>query len=316
MTHRERALCALHGGQPDFVPHYENEFQQTEEIFEGRTFFGRAGEPDRTGVSAREMNLHNARLRVDIAEKFDHSIIISSLTPGYHGRDFWEESEEQIIMLRDLVGSNILVLGGGDPTFAIPGSDMTEFVEKLYDDPQGLKDEAQRRVDEHLEQFERLHKAGAEGFILWSDYAFNSGPFLSPDMFAEFITPYLKQTIDGIRSMGCIAIKHTDGNLMPIIDQIVGCKPHALHSIDPMAGMDIREIKRLYGKDMCLIGNVHCAYMETGTPEQIRESAEYALTYGKPGGGFIFSTSNIVFRGMPLESYYLIHSIWKQMRSY
>lgn len=316
LTHRERAILALRGEQPDFVPHFEIEFQETARDFGGRTFFGLTGEPDRTGLTALDINLHNARLRVDIARRFDHSIVVSTFTPGCRGRTFEEESIEQIKMLRDLVGDELLVLGGGDPTYAIPGADMEAFVTSLFENPQLMKDEAQRRVDMALESFAAYRAAGAEGFVLWSDYAFNSGPFLSPGMFAEFITPYLKQTIDGIRALGCYAVKHTDGNLMPVIDQIIACRPHALHSLDPMAGMDIRTLKELYGRQVCLIGNVHCAFMQTGTPQQISESAEYAMTYGKPGGGYIFSTSNIVFKGMPLESYDLIHSIWKKHRNY
>jgi uroporphyrinogen decarboxylase len=316
MNHSERAKCALNLGQPDFVPHFEIEFQETADIFDGRTFFGIKDEPDRTGLKPREMNLHNAKLRVDIARRFEHSIIVSSFVPGNDGRTYFDESREQIEILRDLTGSEFLILGGGDPTFAIPGADMEKFVEGLYDYPQKMKEEAQKRVDKMLENFKQYRDAGAEGFVLWSDYAFNTGPFLSPSMFAEFITPYLKQTIEGIRSMGCYAIKHTDGNINPILEQIISCQPHGLHSIDPMAGMDIRQVKNLYGNKVCLIGNVHCAFMQSGTREQIADSAEYALKYAKPGGGYIFSTSNTVFKGMPIESYNLIHSIWMKNRDY
>ncbi|MDD5706104.1 MAG: uroporphyrinogen decarboxylase family protein [Kiritimatiellae bacterium] len=316
LTHRERARCALRGEQPDFVPHFEIEFQETGRDFGGRTLFGLPGEPDRTGLTALDISRHNARLRTDIAERFDHSMVVSTFTPRCPGRTFEEESIEQIKLLRDLVGDDRMVLGGGDPTYAIPGADMEQFVASLFEEPQRMKDEAQRRVDETLKSFAAYRDAGAEGFVLWSDYAFNSGPFLSPDMFAEFVTPYLKQTIDGIRALGCYAIKHTDGNIMPVIDQIISCRPHALHSLDPMAGMDIRLIKERYGRQVCLIGNVHCAYMQTGTPQQIRESAEYAMTHGKPGGGYIFSTSNCVFQGMPLKSYDLIHAIWEANRDY
>ena len=316
MNHRERAICALNCGQSDFVPHFEIEFQETARDFGGRTFYGLEGEPDRTGLTPRQINWYNAQLRADISVKFDHSVIVSTFTPGCPSRTFVEESCEQITMLRELVGSDILVLGGGDPTYAVPGADMMDFVISLYEKPQYMKDEAMRRVDQALEDFRAYKDAGAEGFVLWSDYAFNGGPFLSPGQFAEFITPYLRMTIEGIRSMGCYAIKHTDGNLMPVIDQILSCRPHALHSIDPMAGMDIREMKQKYGKELCLIGNVHCAYMQTGTREQIRESAEYALRYGKPVGGYIFSTSNVVFKGMPLDSYDLIHEIWMEQRNY
>ena len=103
---------------------------------------------------------------------------------------------------------------------------------------------------------------------------------------------------------------------MPILDQLVECGPHALHSIDPMAGVDIREVKRLVGDKVCLCGNVHCAAMQTGTEEDVIASAEYCLTYGKPHGGYIFCTSNVPFKGMPPERYRLILDVWKRMRDY
>ena len=127
---------------------------------------------------------------------------------------------------------------------------------------------------------------------LCRDYCFNAGPFLSPRQFAEFITPYLAQQVRAFREMGFYTIKHTDGNILPIIDQLVQANPHALHSLDPQAGIDIADIKRRYGKQICLIGNVHCGLMDTGTTEQVIESARYALKHGMPEGGYIFSTSN------------------------
>ena len=74
--------------------------------------------------------------------------------------------------------------------------------------------------------------------------------------------------------------------------------------------------KQRYGKLVCLIGNVNCALLQTGTDEEVKESAKYAITNGKPGGGYIFSTSNVIFKGMKLERYFLIHDIWKQHRNY
>ena len=51
--------------------------------------------------------------------------------------------------------------------------------------------------------------------------------------------------------------------------------------------------------------------MQDGTDEEIKDSARYALKKGMPGGGFIFSTSNCVYTGMPLRSYELILDVWK-----
>ena len=171
-------------------------------------------------------------------------------------------------------------------------------------------------ADHAIERNRRLAEAGFECFILCSDYCFNNGPFLSPAMFREFVQPYLYDIIDNIRKDSAFAIKHTDGNIMPILDQLVECRPHAIHSLDPMAGVDIREVKRLVGDKVCLCGNVHCAALQTGTREDVIRSAEYCLTYGKPGGGYIYCTSNVPFRGMPADRYDLVLEIWKKMRDY
>ena len=160
-----------------------------------------------------------------------------------------------------------------------------------------------------LDRAERLRGHGVDGFALCCDYCFNDGPFLSPTMFAEFVTPFLAELVAGYRQMGYYVIKHTDGQIMPILDQLVACRPHALHSLDPMAGVDIAEVKRLVGDRVCLIGNVNCALMQTGTDEEVRASAEYALRSGMPGGGSIFSTSNVAFKGLPLERYELIMQV-------
>ena len=43
---------------------------------------------------------------------------------------------------------------------------------------------------------------------------------------------------------------------------------------------------------------------------------EYCLKYGKPGGGYIYCTSNIPFKGLPLDRYRLVLDVWKKYRDY
>lgn len=186
----------------------------------------------------------------------------------------------------------------------------------LYEEPEKLHAQCRKMADDAIRRDVYLLEHGLDGFILCSDYCFNNGPFLSPQMFSEFIAPYLKDIISAIRAHGGYAIKHTDGNIMPILDQLVACGPHALHSLDPMAGVDIREVKQRYGRQIALCGNVHCAAMQTGTRQDVIDSAEYCLKYGKPGGGYIYCTSNIPFRGLPLDRYLLVLDIWKKHRDY
>ncbi|HUT23840.1 MAG TPA: uroporphyrinogen decarboxylase family protein [Sumerlaeia bacterium] len=317
MTHRERAITAITGGVPDYVPTFELVFHETERDFGGRTFFGTDFEPDPSGLSYADMVRYNARLYVDVARRWEHSIVFISGGLGRHDAPGRSSALDLAKEIRDLAGDEYLIMCHNDPTFGIPGgSDAMEFCTRLFERPREMHETAKRRVEQCEDFCDKALAAGLDGFILCADYCLNAGPFLSPAQFSEFVTPYLKRAITTFRERGAYVIKHTDGNIMPIIDDLVEAGPHALHSLDPMAGVDIREVKERYGDRVALCGNVHCAYLQSGTPEQIRESALYCLTHAKPGGGFVFATSNCVFRGMPIESYDLIHSLWMEHRDY
>jgi uroporphyrinogen decarboxylase len=185
------------------------------------------------------------------------------------------------------------------------------------DEPQAMKAEAAAMVNAALARAERLRAhGGLDGFALCADYCLNDGPFLSPLRFSEFVTPFLARLIQGYRDLGFYTIKHTDGNIMPILDQLVQARPHALHSLDPQAGVDIAVVKRLVGHQVCLIGNVNCGVLDTGTDEECAASVRYALRHGMPGYGYIFSTSNCIYTGMRLARYEAMLGIWRAEGNY
>lgn len=340
MTAAERAKCALELGKPDEIPTFELEFQLSPEFFGYELDDERLHEENLGKYSAKEIE----RFAYELADKYarvygtgtaydiggaalsgdeekdaqpglDYSII-PIYSPG------WDDPESPVTAafrkrLREHFGNTRLFGGHGDGTYSIPnGSAMYEFAYRIADVPEEVKAEAARRAKNAIERNKRQREAGLDVILMCADYCYNSGPFMSPAMFDEFIIPYLAEIIAAARKDGLYTIKHTDGNIMPILSRLVECRPHALHSLDPMAGVDIREVKRLYGDRICLCGNVHCAAMQTGTDEDVRQSAEYCLKYGGENGGYIFATSNVPFRGMPPERYKLVLDIWKKMRRY
>jgi len=264
-------------------------------------------------MQASEQNLHRqdmADIYIQTAEKYQHSAIFLHENPHT-----LEDRIRLTELVREKTGDRYFLMMHGDATFEIPsGEHMESFIYRLADDPEGLKREATERVDRALQNAEKMKtQTTLDGFALCSDYCFNSGPFLSPGQFGEFITPYLDKLIRGYRDMGFYTIKHTDGNILPILDQLVQCHPHALHSLDPQGGVDIREVKKQYGDQVCLIGNVHCGLLQTGTEAELERSVCYALEHGAPGGGYIFSTSNCIYTGMPLERYEKMLEIFRRV---
>lgn len=76
------------------------------------------------------------------------------------------------------------------------------------------------------------------------------------------------------------------------------------YSLDPQGGVSIPEVRKAIGDDICLIGNVNCGLMQTGTDEEAREDILRSLRQGMERGyGYVFTTSNCVYTGMPLERY-------------
>ena len=189
---------------------------------------------------------------------------------------------------------------------------MMEFSAMMYEEPEKIHEGTKRQVEFCHKLCDELmkHKGLLDGWALCSDYCFNVNPFYSRDMFAEFVQPYLKEICQYYHDNHTYVIKHTDGNVMPILDMIVDCKPDAVHSLDPQGGVDLKEAKRLYGGRVCLIGNVNCGLMQTGTEEELIADTRRALREGMPGYGYIFSTSNCAFTGLELKRYELMNKIW------
>lgn len=313
MTHRQKFIEALERRSiKGLVPHFELVFFLTMQAI------GKVHPQHRRFSQWDQMSEEEKRLLIDdqadcyieIAKKYNHSALFVD-APNNNFEDrlrFYER-------LKEKSNDEYFVMIYGDPTIGIPnGEDMLELSVRCKEEPNRVKAEAKRAVEEHIEFAEKLskHKGLVDGFAMCSDYCFNTNPFFSPSMFSEFVTPYLFEIIKTYRELGFYTIKHTDGNIMPILDQIIECKPHALHSIDPQAGVDLAEVKKLIGDKVCLIGNVNCGLLQTGTDEDVITDVRRSLRDGMPSYGYIFSTSNCVYTGMPLERYELMNRIWRE----
>ena len=310
MTHRQRAIAALTCQIPDYVPTFELEFQLAPEFFGGRDFLNDSQLKDKS-PKEREALLHkNAEFMLEVYGALGYSIL-----PLHYLKE--EDLLETARILRKLSGDQYLITAHGDGTYGIPdGNHMYDFSYRLADDMEGVLADAQGSANWAMEGNKRKMDAGIDCLILCSDYCYNTGPFVSPNMFREIVTPYLYQIVQSARANGQYVIKHTDGNIMPILDQLAECQPHAIHSIDPMANVDIAEVKRLIGDRVALCGNVNCALLQTGTEDEIHESAMYCINNAKPGGGYIYCTSNVPFRGLPADRYQLVLDIWNKHKYY
>ncbi len=178
------------------------------------------------------------------------------------------------------------------------------YYEAMVKNP-GLVDRVNEIVlDYNLKYLRNCLELGVDFAFITGDFAMTNGPFVSPEHTARFITPALKKQVELAHSMNMPVLKHTDGNIWKIFDLLVETGIDGLHPIDPMAGMDIGEVKERYGNRVCLAGNVNCGpTLSWGTTEEVRQEVKDCIRKAGYGGGYICMSSNSIHSGVKPENY-------------
>lgn len=163
------------------------------------------------------------------------------------------------------------------------------------------------KVAEACRGFAKLMaEAGIDALFVTDDYADSKGPLMNPKLFREYELPNLEAIVKIGKSYGIPVLKHSDGNLYPILDDIVNTGIRALHPIEPGV-MDLRDVKEKYGSRICLIGNVDCKYvLPFGSEEDVRRDVRRCIESAARGGGFILSSSNSLHANVRVENIYLM----------
>jgi uroporphyrinogen decarboxylase len=215
-------------------------------------------------------------------------------------------------------GKKGLVLHLND-VFSIPSRLMPfdTFLIKMMEDPEMVKTLIKMSVDVNLEMAKQAVQRGIKMVYTGDDFAYNSGPIMSPNQFREIFYPELKRVVSGYKELGLLVIKHTDGDIMPLIDMIVDSGFDCLDPIDPIAGMDLAKIKADYGDKICLKGNVDCSTtLSFKNVDEVIEETKKCIEIGKPGGGFILSSSNSIHSAVKPENYKAMLDTLKEYGKY
>jgi uroporphyrinogen decarboxylase len=194
---------------------------------------------------------------------------------------------------------------------------MENLLMSIVTQPELVRALVDLSVEVNLKMAKEVVARGVKIVYTGDDYAYTRGPLMSPRHFRELFYPGLKRVMGGFKELGLMVIKHTDGDLWPIIDMIIDSGIDCLDPIDPIAGMDIAEVKAKYGDRVAIKGNVDCADTLTFAPvEQVVEETKEAMRKGMPGGGFILSSGNSIHSAVKPENYMAMLQTWERYRDY
>ena len=325
MTSEERVLCALQRQVPDRVPHFEwlvdrrvreallPNCQDFNEFAVGMGQDAVIADPifKKERVSANRWRSEWGYVSQDTNE--EHGIEVESpiktlvdferyTPPDPHVPWRFTAVEDT---LQTYKGNKAVIVHLND-VFSLPRylMGMQNLLMAIVMEPELVKALVEMSVTVNLELAKEVVARGAKIVYTGDDYAYNKGPLMSPQHFREFFYPSLCRVMRGYKELGLYVIKHTDGKLWPILDMIIDSGIDCLDPIDPVAGMDLGEVKAKYGDRVALKGNVDCAQLMTfGSPEEVVEATKDTLRKGMPGGGFILSSSNSIHSAVKPENY-------------
>ncbi len=334
MTSYERVMTALRNEEPDRVPHFEWILDRhvREAILPGSSmeeFTLRMGlDAILTQPDVRREEIAPGRYRTEygiILERTEeeHLFAVDGPIKTLDDLNNYEPPDPlapwRFESLKKLVAAYKGKLAIGvhvNDVFSLPRNLMgfQNWLLTLAAEPDLVRGLVAMSVELNAAYARECARLGADFVFTGDDYASREAPLMSPRTFRELLAPGLKRVFAAFKETGLLTVKHTDGNITPLLDMIVDAEPHCLDPIEPVAGITLAGMKEKYGDRFALKGNVDCAHTLTfGTMQEVVEATKQAIAAGAPGGGYICSSSNSIHSKVKPENYL---AMWNTVRTY
>ena len=219
----------------------------------------------------------------------------------------FELDESQLELVRHVVkemGDTHFILGRpGDGVLPILKYTLEFLLAGMIERPEVVRRIIEIETRYCIQVSEALLGAGCDGVLPTSDLGGNNGPFMSPKMFREFIFPGLKAECDSAHARGKYLIKHTDGQLWPVLDLMIEAGIDGWQGIQPEIGMTLPALQARYAGRLCCWGGVSMPALIDGTEEQVAEEVRIACESAPAAGGLVITCANSVMVGVKYQNY-------------
>ncbi len=158
-----------------------------------------------------------------------------------------------------------------------------------------------------------LQAVSCDYFNIFEDFAFKTGPLISPAIFREFLLPRYRRLLEFVRSCGIDIIwLDSDGNFDPLIPLLIEAGVTCIWPIEVAAGNDPRELRRRYGRDLALSGGIDKRELARDH-HAIQVELEAKIPPMLDQGGYIPTLDHTVPPDVPYDNFLYYLELKKQM---
>jgi hypothetical protein len=181
---------------------------------------------------------------------------------------------------------------------------IDNFMYKLSDDPELVE----RVMDLYADHFYNLMLRACEEdvsfFYIGDDLAGKTSTLVSPATLERLWYPRAQRIIEPARRKGIPMILHCDGCLEQVIPYAIKLGFSAVDPIEPY-GNDIYRLKRLFGRELALVGNIDIAgVLAFGTPDEVAADVREHIVRLSPGSGYVLCSSHSIIDDVPPENFH------------
>lgn len=150
--------------------------------------------------------------------------------------------------------------------------------------------------------------------LTYDDIAYKTSTHTSPAWLRQYWFPRLRRLNDAWHMRGTRCIFHSDGNLWPVLDDLIEAGIDGINPIEMQAGMTVRELRAKYPK-LVLTGGIDVSeLLPFGTPEQVREAALENIR-ATDGLGYILGSSTELHWEIPTANILaMFNAAWQPLR--
>ena len=175
-----------------------------------------------------------------------------------------------------------------------------EFSYALFEKRALIQESVERKTEWFIETSRFAIALGMDFVVMGDDMGFKGHGYISPADFKELAFPCYRRIVDSIAAP---VFWHSEGYIRDYIPVAVEAGIKGLHGIEPGAGMDMREIKKEFGRDLVLMGNVDGNEILCQQDlSLVRKEVDRCLKEGMEGGGFILSIAGSAHEGVETEA--------------
>jgi len=193
---------------------------------------------------------------------------------------------------------------------------LEKFLQVLYDEPAFVHDIFDFWAEFAIELWRPVVENTEVDYAVFNEdgLAYKTSTIVGPETYRTFWQPYVRRVIDFLRGRGVEIISfYTSGNIEPLIPVLLETGFNLFGPLEVAAGMDAIKLRREYGRDVLLYGNIGRQALMEG-PEAVEREVYSKVPWLMEQGGYIPAIDDMLLPDISFRSFMRYVELIRDMR--